>query len=577
MIESLVEFVEKFFLDLLAIMFVLAIAVAFYDRFIQRKHQLLINYPLIGRFRYFFEAVREPFRQYFGDEEFYESRDKIDWVYNSSKDKTGFISFSPSQPQPNPKFIINNSNAPLNDDEVSDDFSVTFGEDKPFPFTTTSIIARSAMSDGAISPEGTRAFVKGAYDGNFPINSGEGSITTNFFFTHKCKASCDIQEDYMDIRELGGFLKVLYKFLLIFPNRYIAITTIRKLMLTRDEEETFIFDDKEYFFFRPNWDAPLEAFPKEPLEDMPDIIFQLSSGLYGARDKNGNFDEERYQKTMSFCRMTEIKLAQGAKQTGGKLVANKVTPAIAYYRGVEPHKNLYSPNRFPYASSIEELFDFIARLQKLSKKPVGIKIVISSKKNFLEYAKEIKRRVIEKIEGIPDFITIDGGDGGSATAPLFLMDRVGLHVKDAIYIADSVLKEYGMREKVKLVASSKILTPDDVVITMCLGADFIQIARGFMLSAGCIRARMCSGEGSHQCPVGLATQDKKRRKSYLVYKQSREIANYHKHLLSGAKTIMAVMGVKNIKEFSKDKISFIDKNGFVHENVNRYFEHKIEE
>ena len=576
MVDAVASFIEHFFLDFLALVVIAIIAIAIYDRFIQRKHQLLINYPFIGRFRYFFEAVREPFRQYFGGEEFYESRDKIDWVYDAAKDKSGFISFAPSQPQPNPKFLIQNANAPLNDDEVSDDFSVIFGNERPKPFKTRSIVARSAMSDGAISPEGTRAFVKGAYEGGFPINSGEGSVTTNFFFTHKCACSMNKKDSYLEIVPLGGFHAFFYRLTKLLGNRYLAINNARKLLLSEDEADTYIFDEDSLAFFRPNWNAPLENFPKEVPEDMPDIIFQLSSGLYGARDKDGNFDEERYQKTMAFCRMTEIKLAQGAKQTGGKLVANKVTPAIAYYRGVEPYKNLYSPNRFPYAHSIEELFDFVARLQELSKKPVGIKIVISSKKNFMEYAKEIKKRVLEDIPGVPDFITIDGGDGGSATAPLYLMDRVGLHVKDAVFIADSVLKELGVRDKLKLVASSKILTPDDVVITMCLGADFIQIARGFMLSAGCIRARMCSGEGSHQCPVGLATQDKKRRRSYLVYKQAGKVAAYHKNLLKGIKTIMAVMGVKHIDEFSKEKISFIDKNGFVYENVNRYFEQKIE-
>ena len=571
--NTLSNFIENFFIDLLAITFITIIVVAFYDRFIQRKHQLLINYPFIGRFRYLFEAVREPFRQYFGDEEFYESRDKIDWVYNAAKGKNGFISFAPSQPQPNPKFLIQNANAPLNNDEVSDDFSVVFGADKPCPFVAKSIIGRSAMSDGAISPEGTRAFVRGAYLGGFPINSGEGSVTTNFFFTHKYDPD---DSSYFQTVPFGAFHSFFYRMTKFFGNRYIAINNAQKILLKKEEAETYVFDEDNLLFFRPNWDAPLENFPKEVPKDMPDIIFQISSGLYGARDKNGNFDEERYQKTMAFCRMTEIKLAQGAKQTGGKLVANKVTDAIAYYRGVIPHKNLYSPNRFPFAHTVEELFDFVARLQRLSKKPVGIKIVISSKKNFLEYAKEIKRRVLEKIEGIPDFITIDGGDGGSATAPLYLMDRVGLHVKDAVFIADRVLKELGVRNKVKLVASSKILTPDDVVITMCLGADFIQIARGFMLSGGCIRARMCSGEGSHQCPVGLATQDKKRRRSYLVYKQSSKIASYHENLLKGVKTIMAVMGVKHKDELTKEKISFIDKNGYVYENVNRYFEQKIE-
>ncbi len=149
--ENITDFIEKFLVDFFVFIVVISLIIAFYDRFIQRKHQLLINYPLIGRFRYFFEAIREPFRQYFGNEDFYESRDKIDWVYDAAKDKSGFVSFSPSQPQPNPKFIFNNSNIPLNDNEVEEDFSVTFGEDKPFPFRTKSIIARSAMSDGAIS------------------------------------------------------------------------------------------------------------------------------------------------------------------------------------------------------------------------------------------------------------------------------------------------------------------------------------------------------------------------------------------------------------------------------------------
>jgi len=572
MLGSLEELVSEFLLDFFVILFLVIIAIAIYDRFIQREHQLLINYPFIGRFRYFFEALREPLRQYFGDEEFYDSKDKIDWVYNSANNKKGFVSFSPSEPLSNPKFTINNSNSPLNTDEVSDDFSVVFGEDKPYPFKTKSIIARSAMSDGAISPEGTRAFVKGAYDGNFPINSGEGSITTNFFFTHKC----DKNSKYLEVIELKGLNLLIYNIVGILINKYLALKVLRK-MLFKDESDTYIFDKENKLFFRPKWDAPLEDFPKEPLKDMPDIIFQLSSGLYGARDKDGNFDEERYLKTISFCRMTEIKIAQGAKQTGGKLVGNKVTPAIAFYRGVEPYKDLYSPNRFPFGKTVQELFDFIARLQKISKKPVGIKIVISSKKQFLEYVLEIKKRVDNNQSGIPDFITIDGGDGGSATAPLYLMDRVGLHVKDAISIADVMLKEYGLRDKLKLVASSKILTPDDIIITMALGADFIQIARGFMLSGGCIRARMCSGEGSHQCPVGLATQDEKRRKSYLVKKQANRIKNYHNALIDGVKTIMAVMGVKHISELTREKISFIDKNGFIYEDVNRYLDKKVKE
>lgn len=541
-----------------------------YDKYIQRKHQLLINYPVIGRMRYFFEALREPFRQYFGDEKFYESKDKVDWVYKAADDLAGYASFSPTQPQENPKFLMKHSNSPLNDDEVNQDFSVTFGEDREIPYTTKTIIARSAMSDGAISPEGTRAFTKAAYDGKFPINTGEGSLTTNFFFTHRKH-----NQSYMSRVKIDGFNKKVFHVIKFFFNNYIAVQYFRKKFLSPKESDTYIYDQDGYEFFRPNWDAPLENFPKEVPKDMPDIIFQMSSGLFGVRNGEGTFDDERYQKTMAFCQMTEIKLAQGAKQTGGKLSAEKVTDSISYYRNVPPHKAVVSPNRFPYAHSIAELFDFVAKLQNLSKKPVGIKIVISSREGVEEFAKEMQRRKENNIPGIPDFISIDGGDGGSATAPLFLMDRVGFHVNDAIHIVDDVLKDYGVRESVKLIAASKILTPDDIAVAMALGADFIYLARGFMMSAGCIRARMCSGHGSHQCPVGLATQKKNLRRSYLVDKHAKKTVNYHKNLLSGVKTILAVMGIKDVKDLKKEHITFIDRNGFIYTNINRYLDKKL--
>ena len=547
----------------------LIINVIIYDKYIQREHQLLINYPLIGRFRYFFEALREPFRQYFGDEDFYESKDKVDWVYDAAHGRSGYASFSPSQPQPNPKFLIKHANAPLNDDEVDQDFSVTFGKNKKYPFVASSIIGRSAMSDGAISPEGTRSFVKGAFDGGFPINTGEGSLTTNFFFTHK-----NIDGNYLNKIKITGFDKTVFKFLDKFLNTYNAIKYFRKKLLKPNEIDTYIFDHDSYTFFRPNWDAKLESFPKTVPEDMPDIIFQMSSGLYGVRDKDGSFDPIRYQKTMSFCKMTEIKLAQGAKQTGGKLAASKVTESIAYFRGVEANQPLMSPNRFPYASSITELFDFIATLQELSNKPVGIKIVISGKDSIEPYAVEMRRRKKENISGIPDFINVDGGDGGSATAPLFLMDRVGFHIKDAIFIVNNVLKDYGVRDEVNLIAGSKILTPDDVVVVMALGANYVNIGRAFMMSAGCIRARMCSGHGSHQCPVGLATSNPKLREAYLVYKNSDQVTKYHTSLTAGIKTILAVMGLKNTSELTNEHITFIDKNGFIHNDINRYLDKK---
>ena len=538
-----------------------------HDKYVQRKHQILVNYPIIGRLRFLFEALREPFRQYFGDEKFYESKDKLDWVYKASRDEANYASFSPSQPLPKPKFLLKHSPIVLNDDEVEDDFSVIFGSNREIPYISKSIIARSAMSDGSISPEGTRAFTRGAFMGKFAINTGEGGLTSNFFTTH-----INYNESYMTILEGSKSQKFIKKIIRKFFNGSIAANTYLKMVLRNNPEiETYTFDEKTKRIHRVNWDAPLESFPNEVPSDMPDIIFQMSSGLYGARDVNGNFDEIRYQKVMSFCKMTEIKIAQGAKQTGGKLVGSKVTEAIAYYRGVKVHQDLFSPNRFPYASTVEELFDFIGKLQRLSKKPVGIKIVISDYESIKPFVKELKKRINEGNDAYPDFFTIDGGRGGSATAPLELMERVGLNIKNSIYIVNKVLEDYEVRDKVKLVAAGKLLTPDDIVLVMAVGADFVQIARGFMMSAGCIRARVCSGTSKHQCPVGLATQDKSKRRKYFVNKHSIYVRNYHKNLLKSIKGILAIMGLKNIRQVNKDKIMFLDGDSKVYDNIDEVF------
>ena len=548
------------------ILFIVIVMWFVYDKYVQRRHQLLVNYPIIGRLRYLLEALREPFRQYFGDEKFYESKDKLDWVYKAASDLPNYASFSPSQPLPKPKFMLKHSSIVLNDDEVEDDFSVTFGPNREIPYVSKSIISRSAMSDGSISPEGTRAFVGGAFMGGFSINTGEGGLTSNFFTTH-----VDYDESYMTIKEGSDTQKIIKKIVRIFFNGNMAANCYLRMILGNDPEiETYTFDEKTKRIHRVNWNAPLENFPKQVPVDLPSITFQMGSGLYGCRDEEGNFDELRYQKVMRFCKMTEVKIAQGAKQTGGKLIAKKVTEAIAYYRGVKPHMDLFSPNRFPYANSVEELFDFVGNLQTLSKKPVGIKIVISDYDNIVPYVKELKKRVKQGNSAYPDFFSIDGGSGGSATAPIEMMERIGLSSKDSVYLVDKVLKDYGLRDKVKLIASGKLLTPDDIVIIMALGADFVQIARGFMMSAGCIRARYCAGI-THQCPVGLATQDKSKRRKYFVYKHANHVSNYHKNLLKSIKGLLAIMGLKNIKELTKHKIMFLDRNSKVHDNIDDVF------
>ena len=537
---------KLFFLILVAVM----LSIVIYDRYIQRQNQLLVNYPLIGRMRYLFYLLRSPMRQYFGDETYYDSFEKLQWIDRVAREKSPYLSFSPNKPYGNQKVLFKHANFVKEADEVQERFSVRFGEGRKYPFESSSIIGRSAMSDGAISPEGTRAFAKAAYSGSFPINTGEGGLTSNFLPTLHC-AECN--HDYLEIKKGTIFAKTVYRIMCRVTNTELALRLYRNMVVRNKERGTFIFDPEILAFFRIDWSAPLESFPSEVPGGAPDIIFQMGSGLYGVQDKEGSFDEERYAKVMTFCRMTEIKLAQGAKQTGGKLLASKVSDDIAYYRGVEAHRDLFSPNRFPFAENMDMLLDFIEKLQRISGKPVGLKIVISSELSFESYARAFKAR-LDSGRTLPDFITIDGGDGGSATAPLEMMSRIGLPIRESLVIVSEVLHRYGLREHFQIIASEKVLTPDDVIELLCYGADFINIARGFMIAAGCIRARECSGANGRHCPVGLATMDAGKRSKYLVNQKSTNIARYHRELIHGIRSLLAVMGKKDISQLSLEDL-----------------------
>ena len=534
------------FISLLLVMF----GIIIYDRYIQRENQLLVNYPLIGRMRYLFYLLRNPMRQYFGDETYYDSFEKLEWINKVAHGKSPYLSFSTAKPYANQKTLFRHANFVNELRETVEKFSVDFGEERRYPFRSKSIIGRSAMSDGAISPEGTRAFAKGAYLEEFPINTGEGGLTSNFLSTLHYM---DCNQEYLEIRRGTVFARSIYRTMGLLTNREIAQRVYRKMVVRQKERGTFIFDPKILAFFRIDWKTPLESFPADIPRGVPDIVFQMGSGLYGVRDKEGKFDEDRYAKVMRFCRMTEIKLAQGAKQTGGKLLAGKVSDDIAYYRGVKADEDLFSPNRFPYAENMETLLDFAERLQSISGKPVGFKIVISSEDTFKSYAKAFEIRC-EQGRSIPDFLTIDGGDGGSATAPLEMMSRIGLPIREALEIVSKVLEAYGLREHLRIIASEKVLTPDDVVELLCYGADFINIARGFMISAGCIRARECSGANGRHCPVGLATMDEKKRSKYLVAQKSKSIARYHAELIHGVRSLLAVMGKKEVSQLGREDL-----------------------
>lgn len=541
-----------------------------YDRFLQHHSSLLENYPVLGRIRYLCEAIREPMRQYFGSEDGFGTRDKLDWVYKAAKNKKNYISFALGSKTDEAKYILKHANFALNDNEISDDVSVTFGENIPHPYTSRSAVMRSAMSDGALSPEATRAFSRASYMEQFPINTGEGGLTSNFFESH----AIPDDHDYLVTRSGSSWQRALYRISYKLVSPLFAIRLYRRLLLPKDERYRYILDREKLIFFHPDWNAPLESFPETPPEDMPDIVLQIGSGLYGVRNTAGEFDEERYKKVMRFCKMTEIKIAQGAKQTGGKLTGSKVNSDIAFYRGVNVGVDLFSPNRFPYANDLNKFMDFVDNLKRVSGKPVGIKIVISDKDHVDTLLATLKQ-YSEQGKSIIDFITVDSGEGGSATAPLAMMEAVGLALDSSLFILDTLLKKHGLRDRIKIIASGKILTPDDVIITLALGADMISIGRGFMLSAGCIRARVCSGATGQACPVGLATQDLGKRASFHVMEKSHTIANYHHNLLSGVKELLAILGKKELRMLNIHDLTYIKKDGEVFYDVEAYLHQKV--
>ena len=230
----------------LILLLAILIAVALYDRYIQRHNQLLINYPLIGRLRYFFYLLRNPMRQYFGDETFFDSFEKLNWVTKVSAGKNPYLSFSPTKPYGNQMQLFRHANFVKEVDEVNRDFAVSFGEGRPHPFVARSIVGRSAMSNGAISPEGTRAFARGAFYGAFPINTGEGGLTSNFLSTLYCS---DCHGSYLEQRVGTWFARGVYALMRRITNPEIAQRVFRRMVVRQADRGTFIFDAERRSFF----------------------------------------------------------------------------------------------------------------------------------------------------------------------------------------------------------------------------------------------------------------------------------------------------------------------------------------
>ena len=245
------------------------------------------------------------------------------------------------------------------------------------------------------------------------------------------------------------------------------------------------------------------------LEGGADIVFQIGTAKYGVRDGHGELADEKLRAVAAHeqIKMFELKLSQGAKPgKGGILPAGKVTAEIAAIRGIPAGQDSLSPNRHPEIDNALALLDLIERIRRVTGKPTGFKAVIGSYGWMDELLEEIRRR---GIECAPDFITVDSGDGGTGAAPMSLMDNVGLPIRESLPLVVDKLKEHGLRERIRVIASGKMVTPAEAAWAFCTGTDFVVSARGFMFALGCIQALQCN---RNTCPTGITTHNKRLQK-----------------------------------------------------------------
>ncbi|MCD9500364.1 FMN-binding glutamate synthase family protein [Photobacterium carnosum] len=289
-----------------------------------------------------------------------------------------------------------------------------------------------------------------------------------------------------------------------------------------------------------------------------DLVYQIGTAKYGVRNEDGGLDDEKLMEIAAHneIKMFEIKMSQGAKPgKGGILPGRKVTKEIAEIRGIPVGKDSISPNGHKDIQSITELLDMIVRIKKITGKPVGFKCVIGTSFWIDELFLEIKTR---GIDCAPDFITIDGCDGGTGAAPQPLMDYVGLPLKESLPIVTDLLNKYSLKEEIKIIASGKLITPSKVAWALALGADFVVSARGHMFALGCIQALQCNKD---TCPSGIATHNKRLQLGLNVNDKKQRVANYNKYINYGLGIIAHSCGLKEIRQISKDNIKVINKNG----------------
>ncbi|MES3018757.1 MAG: FMN-binding glutamate synthase family protein [Bacteroidota bacterium] len=425
----------------------------------QKKHTILRNFPIVGRFRYLIESFRPKFIQYFEGElegrPF--NRRQRSVIYQRAKNVRDTVAFGmQSDPYSPGHEWIAHSIYPVK--IKNPNLRVIVGLSNCRQPYDLSILNIGAMSYGALSKTAVQSLSEGAKKGGFAINTGEGGISPYHI-------------------EGGG-----------------------------------------------------------------DIIWQIGTGYFGCRTTEGKFDPILFRQNAGNpqVKMVELKLSQGAKPGhGGILPAIKNTNEIAAIRNVVPGVTVYSPGHHSAFSNAVEMLSFIDYLKLLSDyKPVGIKLCIGNKSEFEDLCAAMKKTNI-----YPDFITIDGSEGGTGAAPLEFTDHVGMPLLEALAFTSEMKRKYRIPSTV--IASGRIITAFDILKAIAMGAEACYSARGMMMALGCIQALICD---SGNCPVGITTQNKRLYRGIDIGDKRVRIANYHKNTLSAVVELMEACGYKSTSE-----------------------------
>jgi glutamate synthase domain-containing protein 2 len=438
---------------------------------LQDKHTIKKNFPVIGHGRYLLEKVRPEIMQYFVETDTEGrpiNRMFRTLVYQRAKNTNDTVPFGTQMDvyRAGYEWLDHSMYAGNHEDTNSSPRVMVGGPDCLKPYSA-SILNISAMSFGSLSKNAILALNKGAKEGGFAHNTGEGGISPYHL-------------------EFGG-----------------------------------------------------------------DLIWQIGTGYFGTRTRDGKFCPDTFSRKASIenVKMIEIKLSQGAKPGhGGILPASKNTDEIAAIRDVPAHTDVFSPPAHSAFSSAPELMHFVKLLrEKSGGKPIGFKLCIGKKDEFIDLCKAMLSTGIS-----PDFITVDGGEGGTGAAPIEFSNSLGTPLRDALAFAYNTLSGFDLKKDIKIISSGMIISGFHIVRTIALGADMANSARAMMMAVGCIQALQCN---KNTCPVGVATQDKSKMRGLNVDLKAKRVASYHKVTLQSFSELITAAGVENPGSLTRKHIN----------------------